>query len=72
MSETATILELLVEQRGTVPWLIIQRQEPLSSARALEYGLVNYVDNDVDARLDWLLQQLLDKSPAAIRPACTR
>jgi 1,4-dihydroxy-2-naphthoyl-CoA synthase len=28
---------------------------------------VNYVDDDVDAKLDWLLQRLLDKSPAAIR-----
>ena len=28
---------------------------------------VNYVADDVDARLDWLLARLLDKSPAAIR-----
>jgi enoyl-CoA hydratase/carnithine racemase len=41
--------------------------EPLSSAQALEFGLVNYVADDVDAKLDWLLQRLLDKSPAAIR-----
>lgn len=41
--------------------------EPLTSAEALEYGLVNYVDDDVDARLQWLLERLLDKSPAAIR-----
>ncbi len=41
--------------------------EPLSAAQALELNLVNYVDDDVDARLDWLLERLLDKSPAAIR-----
>jgi enoyl-CoA hydratase/carnithine racemase len=41
--------------------------EPLTSQQALEYGLVNYVDDDVDAQLDWLLQRMLDKSPAAIR-----
>lgn len=41
--------------------------EPLTSAQALEYGLVNYVDDDVDAKLDWLLRRMLDKSPAAIR-----
>ena len=41
--------------------------EPLDSAQALEYGLVNYVDDDVDVRLQWLLDRLLDKSPAAIR-----
>jgi 1,4-dihydroxy-2-naphthoyl-CoA synthase len=28
---------------------------------------VNYVADDVDAKLDWLLQRMLDKSPAAIR-----
>ena len=28
---------------------------------------MNYVDDDVDARLQWLLERLLDKSPAAIR-----
>jgi enoyl-CoA hydratase/carnithine racemase len=41
--------------------------EPITSAEALEMGLVNYVDDDVDQRLDWLLQRILDKSPAAIR-----
>jgi enoyl-CoA hydratase/carnithine racemase len=41
--------------------------EPVTSAQALELGLVNYVDEDVDAKLDWLLARLLDKSPAAIR-----
>ena len=28
---------------------------------------MNYVDDDVDAKLQWLLDRLLDKSPAAIR-----
>jgi enoyl-CoA hydratase/carnithine racemase len=41
--------------------------EPITSAQALEVGLVNYVDDDLDARLQWLLERLLDKSPAAIR-----
>jgi enoyl-CoA hydratase/carnithine racemase len=41
--------------------------EPLTSAEALEFNLVNYVADDVDAKLDWLLSRLLDKSPAAIR-----
>jgi enoyl-CoA hydratase/carnithine racemase len=41
--------------------------EPITAAEALEYGLVNYVDDDVDAKLHWLLDRLLDKSPAAIR-----
>ena len=41
--------------------------EPLSAAQALEYGLVNYVREDLDAGVDWLLGRMLDKSPAAIR-----
>jgi len=41
--------------------------EPIGSAQALQYGLVNYVDDDVDAKLQWLLERVLDKSPAAIR-----
>jgi len=30
-------------------------------------GLVNYVADDVDKQLDFLLSRMLDKSPAAIR-----
>ena len=41
--------------------------EPITSAQALAFNLVNYVDDDVDERLQWLLARLLDKSPAAIR-----
>jgi enoyl-CoA hydratase/carnithine racemase len=41
--------------------------EPITAAQALELGLVNHVDEDVDAKLAWLLERLLDKSPAAIR-----
>lgn len=41
--------------------------EAINSAQALEIGLVNYVDENLDGRLDWLLGRLLDKSPAAIR-----
>lgn len=41
--------------------------EPITSAEALEYGLVNYVDDDLDGKLQWLLERMLDKSPAAIR-----
>ncbi len=41
--------------------------ESISADQALEIGLVNYIDDDVDAKLQWLLGRLLDKSPAAIR-----
>jgi enoyl-CoA hydratase/carnithine racemase len=41
--------------------------EPITAAQALELGLVNHVDDDFDAKLQWLLDRLLDRSPAAIR-----
>lgn len=41
--------------------------EPLSATQALEYSLVNYVSDDLDGKLQWLLDRMLDKSPAAIR-----
>ena len=41
--------------------------EPLSAAQALEYGLINYIREDLDAGVDWLLGRMLDKSPAAVR-----
>ena len=64
-AQVLTVLQHLIPRRVLVEMCITG--EPLSSAQALQYGLVNYVDEDVDARLDWLLQRLLDKSPAAIR-----
>jgi enoyl-CoA hydratase/carnithine racemase len=47
--------------------------EPLTSAQALDIGLINYVSDantglaGLDVKLQWLLDRLLDKSPAAIR-----
>jgi enoyl-CoA hydratase/carnithine racemase len=41
--------------------------EPISAAQALNWGLVNAVADDLDAGVQVLLDQLLDKSPAAIR-----
>ncbi len=41
--------------------------EPISSAKALQYDLLNAVGDDVDALLQSLLDRMLDKSPAAIR-----
>jgi enoyl-CoA hydratase/carnithine racemase len=41
--------------------------EPVTAAQALAYHLVNYVDQDLDARLAWLMERLLDKSPSAVR-----
>ena len=43
--------------------------EPIDAAEALELGLLNYVvpPAELDAKLEWLLNRLLDKSPTAIR-----
>ena len=41
--------------------------EPVTAAEALQIGLVNYVSDDLDGKLQWLIDRLLDKSPAAIR-----
>ncbi len=43
--------------------------EPISAAEALGCGLLNYAvpAAELDAKIDWLLSRLLDKSPTAIR-----
>ncbi|HYH23085.1 MAG TPA: enoyl-CoA hydratase-related protein [Azospirillum sp.] len=43
--------------------------ESFSAAEALEMGLVNYVAPaaELDAKLDWLLGRIVDKSPTAVR-----
>lgn len=64
-AQVMSVLQHLVPRRKLAEMCLTG--EPLTSAQALEYGLVNHVDDDLDGRLDWLLQRMLDKSPAAIR-----
>lgn len=64
-AQVLTVLQHLVPRRQLAELCITG--ESISSQQALELGLLNYVDDDVDARLDWLLQRIVDKSPAAIR-----
>ncbi|MEO8655916.1 MAG: enoyl-CoA hydratase/isomerase family protein [Ramlibacter sp.] len=64
-AQVLSVLQHLVPRRRLAEMCLTG--EPLTAAQALEYGLVNYVDDDLDGRLDWLLQRMLDKSPAAIR-----
>lgn len=64
-AQVLAVLQHLIPRRRLVEMCITG--EPITSAQALEYGLVNYVDDDVDAKLQWLLERMLDKSPAAIR-----
>jgi enoyl-CoA hydratase/carnithine racemase len=64
-AQALTVLQRLVPRRQLAELCLTG--ESFDAARALELGLVNYVDEDLDGRLDWLLQRLLDKSPAAQR-----
>ena len=64
-AQVLSVLQHLIPRRTLVEMCITG--EPITSAQALEYGLVNYVDDDVDAKLAWLLARMLDKSPAAVR-----
>lgn len=64
-AQVLSVLQHLVPRRKLAELCITG--ESISSQEALDIGLVNYVDDDVDARLDWLLQRIVDKSPAAIR-----
>ncbi len=64
-AQVLSVLQHLVPRRKLAELCLTG--EPLSAAEALEFGLVNYVDDDLDGKLQWLLARLLDKSPAAIR-----
>ena len=64
-AQVLSVLQHLVPRRRLAEMCLTG--EPLTAAQALEYGLVNYVADDLDAKLDWLLQRMLDKSPSAIR-----
>ena len=61
------VLEPLVPRRKLYELAITG--EPVTAAEALEIGLLNYVvpAADLDAKLDWLLARIIDKSPTAIR-----
>lgn len=64
-AQVLTVLQHLVPRRKLAEMCLTG--EPLTATEALGCGLLNHVADDVDAKLDWMLQRLLDKSPAAIR-----
>ena len=64
-AQVLSVLQHLVPRRRLAEMCITG--EAVTAQQALEWGLVNYVDDDVDARLDWLLARIADKSSAAIR-----
>jgi len=64
-AQVLSVLQHLIPRRKLAEMCLTG--EPITSAQALDYNLVNGVDDDVDAKLQWLLDRILDKSPAAIR-----
>jgi enoyl-CoA hydratase/carnithine racemase len=67
-AQVLTVLQHLIPRRVLVEMCVTG--EPITAAQALALHLVNYVNDegsDVDAKLQWLLDRMLDKSPAAIR-----
>ena len=64
-AQVLSVLQHLIPRRSLSEMCLTG--ESISADQALEIGLVNYIDDDVDAKLQWLLGRLLDKSPAAIR-----
>ncbi|HYF41857.1 MAG TPA: enoyl-CoA hydratase/isomerase family protein [Ramlibacter sp.] len=64
-AQVLSVLQHLVPRRQLAELCLTG--EPIGAEQALALGLVNHVDADLDGRLGWLLDRLLDKSPAAIR-----
>ena len=65
--QVLSLLQNLVPRRLVQEWALTG--EPISAQDALEAGLVNHVvpTAELDAKTDWLLSRLVDKSPTAIR-----
>ncbi len=67
-AQVLSVLQHLIPRRKLVEMCLTG--EPITAALALDYGLVNYVSDEsshLDTKLQWLLDRMLDKSPAAIR-----
>jgi enoyl-CoA hydratase/carnithine racemase len=66
-AQVLAVLQHLIPRRKLAEMCLTG--EPLTAPQALDIGLINYVSSDegLDAKLHWLLDRLLDKSPAAIR-----
>lgn len=68
-AQVLSVLQHLIPKRVLAEMCLTG--EPISALQAREFNLVNYVQSDdeadVDVRMNWLLDRLLDKSPAAIR-----
>lgn len=65
--QVMSLLQDLVPRRVVREWALTG--EPFSAHQALAAGLINYVvpESELDAKTDWLLSRLVDKSPTAMR-----
>lgn len=65
--QVLALMKRLVAPRVLREWCLTG--EPFSAAEAREHGLLNHVvpAAELDAKVDWLLGRLVDKSPTAIR-----
>lgn len=65
--QVLSLLQDLVPRRLVREWALTG--EPFGAVEALEAGLINHVvpGAQLDAKVDWLLDRLVDKSPTAIR-----
>lgn len=65
--QVLSLLQSIAPQRLVREWCITG--EPFSAAEAKDAGLLNHVvpAAELDAKVDWLVSRIVDKSPTAIR-----
>jgi enoyl-CoA hydratase/carnithine racemase len=65
--QVLSLLQLTVPRRLVAEWCLTG--EPFTAAEAKAAGLINHVapSGELDAKVDWLIGRIIDKSPAAIR-----
>jgi enoyl-CoA hydratase/carnithine racemase len=65
--QVMSLLQLVAPRRKVREWVL--SGEPFGAAEALGAGLVNHVvpAAELDAKVEWLLGRIVDKSPTAIR-----
>ena len=65
--QVMSLLQQIAPRRLVREWAL--SGEPFDAAQALQAGLLNHVApaSELDAKVDWLVQRIVDKSPTAIR-----
>jgi enoyl-CoA hydratase/carnithine racemase len=65
--QVLSLLQSIVPPRLVSEWALTG--EPFDAKQALAAGLLNYIvpSTELDAKVEWLIGRLVDKSPTAIR-----